>query len=210
MISIQLIIATNCPHCANNIKVLTELLKSAEIAELNIKNLEQFPELSSQLNIRSIPWTKIGPFELTGALSKTEVKNWVEKVSSPSGMQAYFSELFTSGELDKALELVKKSPELLQHFPVMMADESTPLGAKIGIGAIFESLQGTQSLLPLIPQLADLTQSDNASIRHDACYYLGLTESPEVVPYIKPLIDDTDLDIKETAEEILEALTLEK
>ncbi|MCU7837719.1 MAG: thioredoxin family protein [gamma proteobacterium symbiont of Taylorina sp.] len=205
-VNVELVIAPACPHCANVLQILTELIKSSDIAELYVRDLGQLPKLASQLGIRSVPWIKIGSFELTGALTKSEIKTWIDRLSSDSGMQAYFSELFTSGELDKVLLLVNKHPELLQHFPGMMADDSTPLGAKIGIGAVFESLQGSSAIKQLIPQLAGLIQSENVNIRHDACYYLGLTETLEALPHIQTLLKDSNKEIRETANDALNML----
>ena len=203
---VELVIAPGCPHCVNVLQILTELIKSSDIAELYIRDLAQLPELASQLGIRSVPWTKIGAFELTGTLTKSEIKTWIDRLSSASGMQSYFSELFTSGELDKVLLLVNKHPELLQHFPAMMADDSTPLGAKIGIAAVFENLQGSSAIKQLIPQMAELIQSENVNVRHDACYYLGLTESPKALPHIQTLLQDSDKEIRETATDALNML----
>ena len=141
-VKVELFIAPGCPHCPNVLRALAELIKAGKIAELEVSNMAMLPEKARALNIRSVPWVKIGPFELTGAQTKGELLDWIHRVQSESGMQEYFSELLTSGELQKVINLVKKQPDLLSHFPDMIQDKDTPLGAKIGIGAVFEELQG--------------------------------------------------------------------
>lgn len=203
IVSVQLFIAPGCPHCPGVLQALSELIKAGDIAELNVSNMALVPDKARAMGIRSVPWIKIGPFELTGLHTKGELQTWIHRVGSDSGMRAYLVEQFTSGELKKVIKLVKKDPELLAHFPVLMADKDTPLGAKIGIGAVFEELQGSPLIQPLIPALSELLASEDPSIRNDACYYLGLTESPDAVPSIQALINDPHEEIRETVHDAI-------
>lgn len=207
IVKAQLFIAPGCPHCPNVLQALSELLKAGDIAELVVSNMALVPEKAQALNIRSVPWIKIGPFELTGSHSKGELKTWIERVQSETGMQDYIIDLFTTGQLDKVISLVNNEPDLLSHFPAMMTNKETPLGAKIGMGAVFEELQGSASIQALIPELAIMTESGDASIRNDACYYLGLTESPEAIAYIQKLTHDEKEEVRETAHDALEIIT---
>jgi len=202
-IKAELFIAPDCPHCPNVLQALFELIKAGEIAELDISNMAIVPEKARALNIRSVPWIKIGPFELTGAHTKGELQTWIARVQSKSGMQEYFNQLLTTGKLNKVIDLVKKDPDLLTHFPEMMQNKNTPLGAKIGISAIFEELQGSKSIQALIPALAKLLESEDANIRNDACYYLGLTESQDAIPFIQTLAEDEIPEVKETVYDAL-------
>jgi len=206
-IKAQLFIAPGCPHCPNVLQALSELLKAGELAELEISNMAMVPEKARALNVRSVPWIKIGPFELTGSHSKGELQTWIHRTQSDTGMQHYFIELFSMGELHRVITLVKNEPDLLSHFPVMMANKETPLGAKIGMGAVFEELQGSSSIQALIPELARLTESEDASIRNDACYYLGLTESSQAIPYIQKLAHDKTKEVRETVHDAMEIIS---
>ena len=202
----QLFIAPGCPHCPAVLQIMSNLIKTGEIAELDVTNIVAAPEKARQFNVRSVPWIKIGPFELTGAHTKTELQTWINRVHSPTGMIEYFNELFTQGELKKVTALIKKDTHLLTTLLQMVGDEDTPLGSRIGISAIFEELKGKKILSTLIPQLEKLIRSDNKSIRNDACYYLGLTENPDVVPLIQSLSDESDADILETIDDALEII----
>ena len=203
LVSVQLFIAPGCPHCPGVLQALSELIKVGEIAELDVSNMALLPDKAKALDIRSVPWIKIGPFELTGMHTKSELQTWIQRVGSDSGMRAYLTEQFTSGELQKVIMLVKRDPELLKHFPVLIADKETPLGAKIGIGAVFEELQGNPLIQPLIPALSKLLRSEEPNIRNDACYYLGLTESSDAITAIRTLINDPMEEIRETVHDAL-------
>ncbi len=205
-VSVKLFIASGCPHCPAVLQALSELIKAGEIAELHVSNIALVPEQAQKLNVRSVPWIKIGPFELTGAQTKKELQQWLARLQSDSGIQDYFSELFTTGNLKKVINLVKKEPELLKYFPKMMTDEDTPLGAKIGIGAVFEELQGSSAIKALIPDLTAILDAENPAVRNDACYYLGLTESTDAIAAIKSLADDKTPEVRETVHDALEII----
>lgn len=203
MLHVKLFITQGCPHCPNVLQALSELIKAGEIAELEVSNMALLPEKAQAWNIRSVPWIKIGPFELTGSHTKAELQTWIKRTQSNTGMQDYFNELLATGQLDKVIRLLNKDSELFRHFPQMMQNEETPLGAKIGIGAIFEEFQGEPSIQALIPALTKLLQSEHANIRNDACYYLGLTESSDAIEAIQSLAHDEKQEVRETVHDAL-------
>jgi len=72
-VEVVLIIASNCSHCQQVLTDISELVKAAEIGELRVINITASPEKAQVYNIRSVPFIKIGPFELFGAHSKQEL-----------------------------------------------------------------------------------------------------------------------------------------
>ena len=85
----------------------------------------------------------------------------------------------------------------------MMQNDATSLGAKIGIGAIFEEFQGSTAIQTLIPMLSELLKSDSPNLRNDACYYLGLTESPDAIAPIQSLTNDEIPEVRDTVQDAL-------
>jgi len=207
MLKAILFIAPGCPHCPAVLQALSELLKDGEIAEMEVSNMALMPEKAQKLGIRSVPWIKIGAFELTGSQTKGELLNWIKRSQSASGMQDYFQELLTTGKLNTVISLLKKEPELLSHLAPMIENKDVPLGAKIGIGAVFEEFHSSSAMQPLIPLLIKLLDSKQSSVRHDACHYLGLTKSPDAIAAIKPLLNDNNEEIRETAHEALQMIS---
>lgn len=206
MNKVQLFIAPGCPHCPNVLQALSELIKEGGIAELEVSNTALVPEKAQALNIRSVPWVKIGPFELTGTQTKGELKTWIARLESETGMQDYFIELITNGELNKVIQLLRKDASLFKQLPIMMLNEKISLGVKIGIGAIFEDFQGSTSIQALIPELSEMLKSDNVHLRNDACYYLGLTESDDAIAAIQSLSSDESKEVRETVVDALELI----
>ena len=202
----QLFIATGCQHCPAVLQALTELLKNGDISSLEAINIQQAPERAAELNIRSVPWLRLGPFELTGLRSKTELMQWIQRINEPAAMADYFSELITSGELVKIHAILKDNPEYFEHLISMMADQDTTLSVRIGVGAVIEEFTADPLLIQHINKIGKHTLNDDARIRNDACYYLGLSRNPLAEPYIRPLLDDPDADVRETAQDALEEI----
>ncbi|MDH5471638.1 MAG: thioredoxin family protein [Gammaproteobacteria bacterium] len=198
-----LFIATGCQHCPSVLESLAELVKSGILSRLEIINIQQQPERASELNIRSVPWVKIGSFELTGLRSKNEFEQWIKRVNDPETMGDYFAELITSGELKKVHKIINNNPEYFSTLFTLMADTETSLSVRIGIGAVIEDFTGSELLKSGIDILGGYTKNKDARIRNDACYYLGLSQSKDAIQYIQPLLHDENTEVREVAEEAL-------
>lgn len=201
-----LFITSGCPHCPSVMQALSELIKSGEISQLEIINLQQAPELAQPYNVKSVPWLKIGIFELTGLRSKSDIQQWIKKIDDEHAMGEYFVELMTSGEIHKVQQLIETQPELFPALLNLVSETDTNLSARVGAGAIIEDMAGSELLQQHIPVLAKLSQHADASVRNDACYYLGLSQSLVAKPYIEALLNDDNIDVKETAAEALAEL----
>ena len=201
-----LFIATGCQHCPSVLQSLSELVKSGTLSSLEVVNLQQNPERANELGIRSVPWVKIGPFELTGLRSKSELQQWVQRADEPSAMGDYFGELMISGEINKVQTIINNNPEYFKTLFELMAKADTTLSVRIGIGAVIEDFAGSELLKNNIDTLGAYTKHAEAHVRTDACHYLGLSQSKKAIEYIEPLLNDENKDVREAAEETLEEL----
>lgn len=121
---------------------LGELVKSGVLGKLEVINIQQHPEIASEYNVRSVPWVKMGPFELTGLRSKSELEQWLKRVDDPAAMGDYFSELMTSGEINKVQEIINNNPDYFSILLELMASPDTTLSVRIGVGAVIEDFSG--------------------------------------------------------------------
>ena len=204
--SAMLLIASSCPHCPSVLQSLSELVKEAKLASLEVVNIVAAPERAKELNVRSVPWVKLGEFELLGMKSKTELEQWISKASNPENMRDYFEELMTSGEIAKVQEMVEQQPQHIQSLLDIMSSDQSGLSARVGVAAVFEHISGSDALVNAIDTLGTYCQSPNARIRNDACYYLGLSLHQNAKKYIQPLLDDEDPDVRECAADALEEI----
>lgn len=201
-----LLIGPGCPHCAALQEILGKLVKAGDIGQLTIVNVAKHPESAQQFNVRSVPWTKIGLFELEGARTEGEIKLWLQRLNSDEGMQAYVDELLSSGKLDKVIQLVKTAPQQLQVLIALIADPDLNMKVQLGISAVFEELQGSELLQDIVDDLGTLAGNEQAKVRADAAHFLGLSESRKAIPYLEKLSTDENDDVKEVAMEAQDEL----
>jgi hypothetical protein len=202
----RLLIAPGCPHCGSVTEILTKLVKEGLIGRLEIINLAIRPEAAAEAGTRSVPWFRIGEFEFTGAHSEQEIRQWAEKAAQGQGWSAYYHDLIDNRELDQAISSLHQHPERLGALIATLSDKDLPMVVKIGVGAIIEDFEHSDVLKQCIPEFVELTRSDDPGTRADACHYLGLTGSSEVIPMLEGLLNDEDRHVREIAEETIEEL----
>jgi HEAT repeat protein len=93
---------------------------------------------------------------------------------------------------------------------LLLADEETPMSARIGVGVVMEELEGDPVLLQGLETLIALSESELANVRADATHFLGLIRHPDAQAPIRQRLDDPNPDVREIAEEALQMLTDEK
>lgn len=201
-----LLLTSSCPFCPTVLKALNELVKSGAIGRLEVINLDRHPEAATTYNVRSVPWVRLGPYELDGLRSEAELRQWAERAGTPEGAAAYLSELLATGGLAKVTELVNQDGVHLDALALLVGDPETDLHVRLGIGALLEEMQGSPALARLVEPLARLADSPEARIRGDAAHFLALTRDARVRPILERLARDTDQSVREVATESLEGL----
>jgi hypothetical protein len=205
-----LLLATGCAHCPGVLEGLSQLLKQGRIGRLEAINIVEHPEAAQAVGTRSVPWTRIGLFELEGALSPAELTRWVELAHNEQGFGAYYNHLLETRRPHKVSELIKTNPSTLPQLILLLADEETPMSARIGVGVVMEELEGDPVLLQGLETLIALSESELANVRADATHFLGLIRHPDAQAPIRQRLDDPNPDVREIAEEALQMLTDEK
>ena len=200
------LLGTHCPHCPTVLQGLANMVKDGSLGTLKIVNIEQRGDIARELGVRSVPWVRIGSFELEGLRSEKELREWTLKANANKGMSDWLEELLSSGNLDKPLQQVRSDPATMDALLELFADPDTGLNIRIGISAIMEDLQGTDTLGAIVDRLGELTRHEDARIRGDACHYLSLSGNPAATAYIQPLLKDEDENVREVARESLELL----
>ena len=198
------LLGTHCPHCPTVLQGLANMVKAGTLGTLEIVNIEQRGDIARELGVRSVPWVRIGSFELEGLRSEKELREWALKASTNKGMTDWLEELLSSGNLETPLERVRSDPAMMDALLELFTDTETGLNIRIGISAVMEHLQETETLSTIVDRLGELTRHEDARIRGDACHYLALSGDPAAAAYIKPLLKDEDKNVREVARESLE------
>jgi len=201
-----MLLGTHCPYCPTVLKGLGELVKSGTIGKLEAVNIELRPDIARTLGVRSVPWVRIGTFELEGLRSEKELRSWAETAGTETGYASYLDELLSTGKINRAIKLVQRNPDAIKALLVLFSNAETQLNTRIGISAIIENLAGSELLQGIVDRLGELSRHDDPRIRGDAAHYLGLTGSTSAVTYLERLEDDADADVKAVARESLEMI----
>lgn len=201
-----LLLSSSCPFCPTVLQGLSELVKTGVIGRLEVVNVERHPEIARELGVRSVPWVRLGPFELDGLRSAAELKMWAERAGTAEGLAKYLDEQLATGGLRRVVELVRRDRRWLEGVLRLAADPETSVHVRVGVAALLEELKGDPLLALLVEPLGALTRSPDARTRSDAAHYLALTGDPAAIPYVEPLLHDPERSVREVAAESLAAL----
>jgi thiol-disulfide isomerase/thioredoxin len=201
-----LLIAPGCPHCSGVLETLGNLVKEGVLGTLEVVNVAIHPERASSVGSRSVPWVRIGLFELDGARTREELRLWAERASEDAGIGIYLGHLLENHRLPKAVALIRATPSILDDLVALLEEKDTPLVVRIGVGAVMEELEGSDLLSHAYERLVRLTHSPQSSLRADACHYLALSANREAAPVFRRLLEDENSEVREIARESLESL----
>jgi len=204
--SAKLLITPVCPHCPAVLEGLSRLLKEGVLGRLEVVNLASHPEVMEETGARSVPWLQIGPFVFEGRMELAELREWVATAASPGGWGQYYRYLLGQQRLERVVELVRERPATLDDLAALLSSLETPMGVRIGVGAVLEELTGEPLLIYAVPALEALLDAEEPQIRADACHYLGLTGATQVVPALRRMADDPSHEVREIAAESLALL----
>lgn len=202
-----LLIAPGCPHCAGMLEGLGSLVKQGVLGRLEIVNIAAEPKAARELSVRSVPWARIGPFELAGLHTFDELRHWAEMVGRDEGMTLYLGELLATARRHEVTRRVRAEPALLHRLVDLLGDSETALSIRIGVMATLEEFQGEPLLETLVPSLSELTSRASERVRADVCHALALTGSTAALDALQRCLDDPDEEVRDTAAEGIELLT---
>lgn len=203
---VLLFIASQCPHCPNVLSGLADLLKRGLVGRLEAINIESHPESAQALGVRSVPWLRMGLFQLTGARSPVELEIWARRAVSADGISDAFHDLLKQADLAQVLQLIQAEPTRLAALLPIVANPEASLNVKLGVGVVFEEFAGQPALRHLVADLGGLTQHEDARVRADASHLLSLTQAAEARPWLLAGLQDENAEVREIAAESLQAL----
>ena len=208
MTEAKLLIAPGCPHCATMMSLLGDLLKEGRIGSLLMVNIAEQPDVAAKHNVRSVPWLKLGELEFVGAQSRTELENAIEMSVSDDGHQRFLFEQLKTGRLDEVTRLIENDYSQLPALVALLKGKEVPMTVRIGVSAILEGLQENATVLKGIePDLLELSESTDETIRADACHFLSLAGGEKAVKRLQECTDDESPMVREVAKEALQDIS---
>lgn len=201
-----LLLAPGCPHCAGMLESLGSLVKEGVVGRLEIVNIAAEPEAARARSVRSVPWARIGPFDLVGLHTLDELRHWAAMAGREEGMTLYLGELLATARRHEVTRRVRADPALLHRLVDLLGDSETALSIRIGVMATLEEFQGEPVLEALVESLSELTNHASERVRADVCHALALTGSAAALDALRRCLTDPDEEVRETAAEGIELL----
>jgi hypothetical protein len=189
---------------------LEKLHEEGMIGELEVVSIAEQPQRAAGLGIRSVPWLRLGEFTLTGAQTPQQLRQWAERAGDPAAMSDYLAHLLAEGGLGEAEQLLRTQP---QHLPALLAllqDEEGPIQVRLGVSAIIEGFEGSETLRALLPQLIALSEHPDHRLRSDGCHFLGLSHDEGARAALLRCQHDAHPEVREIATEALVSLNPDK
>lgn len=202
-----LLITRHCPHCATMLEHATQLTKEACISPLQIVNLEADPSYAETYQVRTVPWIKIGPLQFDGLQSLATLRNWAHKAGTATGLQDYIEATLNEGNWQKIDQLTKARSDYFAIMLQLFGNPDNGIQVQLGLTTIFEQPHNQPILAQSIPTLQALTTHASPQLRADACYLLGLSQSPTAIDALRLCLNDPDPSVREIATEEMEKLT---
>ena len=202
-----LLVAPGCPHCSGMLEHLGTLVKEGTLGRLEILNIAVDAETARALSVRSVPWARIGAFDLVGLHTLDELRHWADMAGRDEGMTVYLGELLATARRHEVTRRVRAEPALLHRLIDLLGDSGTALSIRIGVMATLEEFQGEPVLEALVESLSALTTHASERVRADVCHALALTGSAAALDALRSCLADPDEEVRDTAAEGIELLT---
>lgn len=209
-----MLLSSHCAFCPAVLDSLAKLVKEGELGSLQVINLEQRPDAMQKYGVRSVPWVRIGKYELSGAQTLEALRQriqWSQQdlQSDEKNLVAEFDFLLSDGQADKVIDTIKKDPAAFDAILTLLGDPGTVLSTRIGLGVVFEEFaeqDNARLIRKQIEELSKLTRHKDPRIRADAYHYLGMTGDPSLIPLFEKGKDDENEEVREIVNDSLEVL----
>jgi len=198
-----LLMTGGCPHCPAALQALTALLKEGAIGQMRVINVAVHIDEAESRGVQSVPWIRIGPFEVEGVATPAKLRELAQGVNDDGVFDAWLLEILKSGKRQKFEALVKNEPRRIHALARLMNNPEASMAVRLGIGAVLESLRGTGLGDPLIPAMGEMLASDDRLLRADACHFLTLIGGEAIRPHMQTCLQIDDGEVREIAEEWL-------
>lgn len=198
-----LLMTGGCPHCPAALQALTALLKEGAIGRMQVVNVAVHVEEAESRGVQSVPWIRIGPFEVEGAATPGKLRELAQGVNDDKVFDAWLLDTLKAGKRQKFEALVKNEPQRILALARLMKNPEASMAVRLGIGAVLEGLRETGLGEPLIPAMGEMLASDDRLLRADACHFLTLIGGEAIRPLMQTCLQAADGEIREIAEEWL-------
>ncbi len=204
--SILTFVAQGCPHCPEAVRTVLMLACDNPQITVSIIDALYFHDIAGKYRIKSTPTLIVNDgLTLVGAVKTNDLVERLLGLSSEAAVTGILKSMIDCGRAEDAADLMcdRERPDAI--LPMYKSNEfSQRMGALL---VMEEALDRNPRILdPIVDQLTELMRSDDVGLRGDTASILGRIGTDEAVSALKRALEDPDQDVRDVANEALEAL----
>lgn len=180
---------------------LAQLREEGLIADIELVDATLETARAQALNIKSVPWLRLGALEFEGQMSRGDLRAWARSAETAEGLRHYFLTMLKNGKRGHVESVIRQHPRYAYALGGLLNDADASMAVRIGIGAVLEELGSSADAM--VPALVTLLSDAEARNRADAAHFLSLIATPAALAALRPALADSSADVREIAAEAL-------
>jgi HEAT repeat protein len=119
-------------------------------------------------------------------------------------MKKMVADYMEKGCLDNIIDMYKHDESLYEYVADLLKDER--MRVRIGIIALIEALQKEEpeKVKKVLSSILPLLKDENAVVRGDAAYLLGIIGDKDAIPFLEEIAKDEDADVRLIVKEAID------
>ena len=207
---LKVYITPHCPFCPAAVKQLLCLAAVSESIKLTIIDGAFFPEMAASDKIQSAPTVLLDDqFYWTGSIRIEEIVDMILN-RDPSRLSASSLEaMFEEGKAVEVAGMMLDSGKIFSAFTELLVHKKWPV--RLAAMVAFETIAEENRTLvhQTLPSLLDFFLTAEDTVKGDILYLLGKSGDKGIIPKLETVLNGPyGVDVKEAAQEALEALNL--
>ncbi len=181
---------------------LAQIQNEGFIGNIETVDATQEPERAQALNIKSVPWLRLGTLEFDGQMSPGDLRAWARTADTDQGLRHYFFTMLKNGKRAHVESVIRQHPQYALTLGELVNDADASMAVRIGIGAVLEELGASADAM--VPALVKLLNDIETRNRADAAHFLSLIATPAALSALRPALNDSSAEVREIAAEALD------
>jgi len=207
---LKVYITPHCPFCPAAVKQLLCLAAVSESIKLTIIDGAFFPEMAASDKIQSAPTVLLDDqFYWTGSIRIEEIVDMILNRDPSRLSTSSLEAMFEEGKAVEVAGMMLDSGKIFSAFTELLVHKKWPV--RLAAMVAFETIAEENRTLvhQTLPSLLDFFLTAEDTVKGDILYLLGKSGDKGIIPKLETVLNGPyGVDVKEAAQEALEALNL--
>jgi hypothetical protein len=207
---LKVYILPHCPFCPLAVKQLLCLAAASESIKLTVIDGAFFPERAASDKIQSAPTVLLDDqFYWTGSIQIEEIVDMILNRDPSRLSTSSLKAMFEEGKAVEVAGMMLDSGKIFSAFTELLVHKKWPV--RLAAMVAFETIAEENRILvhQTLPYLLDCFLTAEDTVKGDILYLLGKSGDKGIIPKLETVLNGPyGVDVKEAAQEALEALNL--